>query len=137
MDYQPKILRVLRAQQGYAQKVMADKLDISISQYSKIESGEKPLHVEMLIKLAEIFHLTPSQLLEEITVHRGTTQGYFGERAAAEARKASFDAEKNGEELAYYKKLASHFEDRYMQLFFQFVERSRTNDPERGLPEHH
>ena len=130
MDYQPKTLRILRAQYGYAQKVMADKLGISVSQYSKIESGEKPLHVELLVKLGEIFHVTPWQLLEDIIASKGTTQSFFQHKAATEARKVPYDAVKDGEELAYFRKLASHFEDRYMNLFFQFIERSHTNDPE-------
>lgn len=131
MSFQPKTLRVLRAQYGYPQKVMADKLGISVSQYSKIETGDKPLHVELLIKLSEIFRLSPWQLLEEIIAHNGSTaSSYFQGKAAAEARRSAHDPEKDGEELAYYKTLAAHYEKKYMALYGKFVERSQLNDPE-------
>ena len=58
-----KNLRTIRKALGFSQKDVAEELDISIANYSKIERGEIQLTVERLLKISIFFQLSPDELL--------------------------------------------------------------------------
>jgi transcriptional regulator with XRE-family HTH domain len=58
-----KKLRALREVHGYKQEFVGNHLRISQTGYSKIEVGEVDLSIRHLEKLAELYKITPEQLL--------------------------------------------------------------------------
>jgi transcriptional regulator with XRE-family HTH domain len=58
-----KALRLLRTYHQFTQIELAKRLDISNSYLSEIESGDKPLGVELLQKYAEVFKIPASSIL--------------------------------------------------------------------------
>lgn len=61
-------IRVLREMKGYSQDFMAEKLNISQKQYSRIESGNAKLDVDRLKQISEVLEIDPSILLNDDTV---------------------------------------------------------------------
>lgn len=59
----PENLKNLRKQKGYSQEELADRLGVVRQTISKWEKGQSVPDSEMLMKLAEIFEVTVSQLL--------------------------------------------------------------------------
>ena len=55
-----KTIRLLR---GFTQEYVADKLDIKQNTYSKIESGQTRLDVDILKKLAEILGVSQADII--------------------------------------------------------------------------
>ena len=58
-----KIKRI-REIKNISQKVMASKLEMSISGYNKIERDEVTINNEKLSKIAEVLHSTPSEIID-------------------------------------------------------------------------
>ena len=58
-----KRLKELRKHYHYTQRDVADLLDISQSQYAKIESGERNLKLTKLDKLCSLYMVTPEYVL--------------------------------------------------------------------------
>ena len=56
-------LKNAREDRDISQTEMADKLNMTQSNYSKIESGLQEPNLDQLIKIAEIFNLTIDELL--------------------------------------------------------------------------
>jgi transcriptional regulator with XRE-family HTH domain len=56
-------LRLLRLYVGHSQKELAAELDISQSMVSEIESGSKPVSMEVLERYSTTFNVRMSQLL--------------------------------------------------------------------------
>lgn len=56
-------LKTLREINNYSQEYIAGQLNISQAAYSKIESGATQLAIEHLTKLAEVYKLTPNDIL--------------------------------------------------------------------------
>ncbi len=56
-------LRTLREVHGYKQEFVGNHLGLSQTGYSKIEVGEVDISVKNLQKLAELYQLSPEQLL--------------------------------------------------------------------------
>ncbi len=56
-------LKQMRIFHGYKQNELANKLDISASYISEIESGKKPVSIELLEKYAQIYSIPASSLL--------------------------------------------------------------------------
>ncbi len=56
-------LRTLREVNGYKQDYVGNYLGLTQTGYSRIENGEVDLSVKYLQKLAELYKLTPEQLL--------------------------------------------------------------------------
>ena len=54
-----------RQQLGFTQQTAAEKLDLSISFFSRIERGEKAASLETLIKIAKFFDFSLDFLLQE------------------------------------------------------------------------
>lgn len=52
-----KNIKQLRLKKGYSQKEMAERLNLSVSGYGKIENGENYLSVEFLIKICNILEI--------------------------------------------------------------------------------
>lgn len=59
-------LRKLREDRGLSQFQMAEELEISQQYYSLIENGDRQqkMSVDLLVKLAAIFHVRLSELIE-------------------------------------------------------------------------
>jgi transcriptional regulator with XRE-family HTH domain len=53
-----KKIRELRKNKGFSQKNMAEKLNLSISGYAKIESGENFLSVDRMLEICRILDVT-------------------------------------------------------------------------------
>ena len=58
-----KRLRKMRESLGYTQEAFAEFLDISISLYKKMESGENNVSRETLIKMRQVLHFSTDYLL--------------------------------------------------------------------------
>lgn len=56
-------IRQLREEQNLLQRQLAAALEIDTPMYSKIERGERPAKREQVVKLAELFHVDPKELL--------------------------------------------------------------------------
>jgi len=56
-------IRRFRKMRGFTQGYMADKMDLSIRGYSKIELGETKLSVIRLFEIAEILDLSVHEIL--------------------------------------------------------------------------
>lgn len=54
-----------RQQLGYSQQYVAEKLDLSISFYSRVERGEKVASLETLIKIANFYDFSLDFLLQD------------------------------------------------------------------------
>ncbi len=75
-------IRVLREMKGYSQDFMAEKLNISQKQYSRIESGNAKLDVDRLKQISEVLEIDPSILLNEDahTFNNFSTVKHFGHK---------------------------------------------------------
>jgi transcriptional regulator with XRE-family HTH domain len=56
-------LKTLREFNNYSQEYIAKQLNISQAAYSKIENGSTQLSLDHLIKISEIYRISPSDLL--------------------------------------------------------------------------
>lgn len=54
-----------RQQLGFSQQYVAEKLDLSISFYSRVERGEKVASLETLIKIANFYDFSLDFLLQD------------------------------------------------------------------------
>ena len=48
-------IRMMREIRQWSQEDMADKMNMSLSGYAKIERGETKLHYDKLVQIAQIF----------------------------------------------------------------------------------
>lgn len=71
-------LRVLRTQQGMTLRDLATALGYSSYSYlAQLERGQKQPTVELVIKVAQLFHITADQLLwDELEVTRPAPPGH-------------------------------------------------------------
>ena len=69
VDYQAlgAKIRQKRQELGWTQEWVSEKLDLSISFYSRIERGERVLSVETLMKIANFYNLSLDYLLRDTT----------------------------------------------------------------------
>ena len=56
-------IKKFRELKNYTREIMADKLEMSLSGYSKLERGDVELTVNKLYKIADIFEVDVSQIL--------------------------------------------------------------------------
>src|SRR5699024_2223226 len=59
-------LKQLREDKGVMQKMIAKQLGISANYYSQIENGHRPLRIEHLLKLRDIFNVS----LEKLSINK-------------------------------------------------------------------
>ena len=64
-----KNLRKLRVENGYTQKQVSDYLDITQSNLSKIENGERNFNMTMMDKLCLLYNCSSQYLLGETDFH--------------------------------------------------------------------
>lgn len=62
-----KKIRALREMKGYSQEFMAEKLNISQKQYSRIESGNVRMDIDRLKEISAVLEIDPSILLHDDT----------------------------------------------------------------------
>lgn len=55
-------LKSLREERGIKQKFIAKQLGISANYYSQIENGHRPLQIEHLLKLRDIFNVSLDEI---------------------------------------------------------------------------
>ncbi len=74
----PKKLKLIRALKNWTQEEVAEKLEISINSYAKIERGETDVNFSRLQQIAEIMEIELLQLLEldEKNVFHLTSSNY-------------------------------------------------------------
>lgn len=58
-------IRSLRKEHDLSQRAMAEKLDMSVNGYSKIERGETELNMQRLKQIAEVFNISPHELIPQ------------------------------------------------------------------------
>lgn len=58
-------IRYLRKEHELSQKDMAEKLQMSVNGYSKIERGETDLNIQRLKQIADIFGVSPRELIPQ------------------------------------------------------------------------
>lgn len=75
MDVHDKI-RTMRQINQWTQEDMADKLNISVNGYAKLENGKTKLNLEKLQKIAQIFNI---DLIELISSKEHTFIGLIGD----------------------------------------------------------
>lgn len=75
MDVHDKI-RTMRQINQWTQEDMADKLNISVNGYAKLENGKTKLNLEKLQKIAQIFNI---DLIELISSKERTFIGLIGD----------------------------------------------------------
>lgn len=59
-----RVINHLRKQHGLTQQDLADRLGMSRQKYARIENGVNDITLNLLVKLAEIFHTTVAALTE-------------------------------------------------------------------------
>jgi len=57
-------LYLLRQRTGLSQQEFAKKIFVSQGQYQKYEAGDKPLSIDLLIRISALLHLPPAILLQ-------------------------------------------------------------------------
>lgn len=57
-------IRLMREIRQWSQEEMADKMNMSLSGYAKIERGETKLHYDKLVQIAQIFNMNLSDLVD-------------------------------------------------------------------------
>ncbi|MEE6032501.1 helix-turn-helix transcriptional regulator [Avibacterium paragallinarum] len=57
-------IRLIREARQWSQEDMANKMNMSVSGYSKIERGESKLYYDKLIQIAKIFNIEVSELVD-------------------------------------------------------------------------
>lgn len=70
-------LKLLRTQRNMSQEDMANKLNLSLSGYRKIENGSSRITQERIEKLAEILEVSPYELIPQ-QWGQGTTLNNYG-----------------------------------------------------------
>jgi len=58
-------LKQLREDKGVMQKMIAKQLGISANYYSQIENGHRPLRIEHLLKLRDIFNVSLEKIIDK------------------------------------------------------------------------
>jgi transcriptional regulator with XRE-family HTH domain len=61
----PEKLRTLRKRQHMSQQKVADALGVGQTFVQKLEAGERKPHVEMLLKIAQLFGVSMDQLARD------------------------------------------------------------------------
>lgn len=56
-------IRKLRKLHGFTQEALADRLNISAGHMGKIETGSKGVSIDLMIEIAEIFHVSLDYLI--------------------------------------------------------------------------
>lgn len=72
-------IRSLRESRGYSQEYMADRLDISQSNYACLESGKTAMRVDRLLRIMDILETDPTQLLNGASHHADQDQIIYPE----------------------------------------------------------
>ncbi|AHG77037.1 helix-turn-helix domain-containing protein [Mannheimia varigena] len=57
-------IRLMREVRQWSQEEMANKMNMSLSGYAKIERGETKLHYDKLVQIAQIFNMNLSDLID-------------------------------------------------------------------------
>jgi transcriptional regulator with XRE-family HTH domain len=57
-------VRQIRLSKGIKSSYVAQQLGISVSQYSAIEHGKRPLRAEFIVELAKILSVNPANFFE-------------------------------------------------------------------------
>lgn len=70
-------IKLLRTQRNMSQEDMANKLNLSLSGYRKIENGSSRITQERIEKLAEILEIPPYELIPQ-QWSQGTTLNNYG-----------------------------------------------------------
>lgn len=60
--YSTKKLKEIRKKKGFSQREMAERLNITISFYSQLESKKKRMYYDTAIKIADIFNMHPDDI---------------------------------------------------------------------------
>lgn len=60
--YSTKKLKEIRKKKGFSQREMAERLNITISFYSQLESKKKRMYYDTAIKIADIFNMRPDDI---------------------------------------------------------------------------
>ena len=63
-------LRQLRVENNYSQEEMAEELGVSMTHYKHMEYGSKGCSVDLLLILAEMFHVSTDYLLVGTSIER-------------------------------------------------------------------
>jgi transcriptional regulator with XRE-family HTH domain len=115
MEQITKVLRELRNENRRTQEYVANKIGISQSQYNKIERGDKPLEFNTLVAICKIFNVEPKKVFAEIFDN--------GNAKAPTIIDASYGKTKqNPEESTYYQRMATHFEEKFLSVYRQYIE---------------
>lgn len=56
-------IRKLRKMHGFTQEELADKLNVSAGHMGKIETGSKGVSIDLMIEIAETFHVSLDYLV--------------------------------------------------------------------------
>lgn len=73
-------IRKIRELKGYSQEYVATQLSLSQRAYSKIERNEAPISWDKLIRLGEVFEISPSDLItfdDSLIFNNCTQSGKF------------------------------------------------------------
>lgn len=116
-------LRTWRVKHHLKQETVASKLAISRPQYSKIESGEKPFTVELLLDLASVFDLSPTALLGELLSYDANASKLLKDNNSNGVSKVPNDLGSLTEELIFYKKLSDVNEKKYLDMYRIYLEK--------------
>lgn len=119
-----KKMNLVRTLRGWSQEEMAEKLNMSVTGYAKIERGETKLHIPRLEKIADVLGIEVKDLFEDETnifsFHDRSIQYYQSHINSAieltqELEKMHLLVEKKDSEIAL---LTQQIEDLRMMLGF-------------------
>lgn len=74
-----KNIRAIRTGIGMSQTDLADAMDTSRNAVSRWESGERVMKLDSLLKLAEVFNVSPSEILDAETPGGGEWEGVIAD----------------------------------------------------------
>lgn len=66
-EYLSKLLRHYRTVNGFSQKRLGDKLDVSFQQIQKYEKAKNQISVALFVEYCKILNLDPARVMQHIT----------------------------------------------------------------------
>lgn len=95
-------IKKIRIKAGYTQEKLAEKIDVSLSVISRLETGRTMVSVEKLMKIAHVLNVPVAVFFNEpeVTQDLSTPQKYVPQLAESSAQ-YSPDKDVSGKEISY------------------------------------
>ncbi len=121
MENLSQLLSALRIQKRLSQEYVAQKLGLSQSQYSKIESGQKDFPLGKLTIFAVVVGVEPLQLLEYLLTGAAKPEEAIRRLTHQINNRPLPEDPAEDSQKEEYRILAAHFEKKYFLLYREYL----------------